>query len=218
MELFPVWANTAYRLGLTAVVLVPAAVVTGLMLYVRSGWNTRVGVPRLQPVQFDHRHHAADDGIDCLFCHREAERGPLATIPSTAVCMGCHAQVWNDSPLLEPVRKSFTERTPIAWARIYDLAGFVYFNHSVHVQRGVGCVRCHGRVDTMARLSRAQALQMQWCLDCHRNPRSTLSEAPEVGPVALATDRAFLGSVSLDGLPEDGRQITRLTTCSACHR
>src|SRR5262245_11939256 len=158
--LFPRWTNTAYRLALGALLGAGPAALVGFMVYVRTPWNTGEGEATQQPVPFDHRHHALDDRIDCIYCHSGAEVSDYAGVPTSDVCMGCHSQVWQESPLLEPVRRSYFSGTPIAWNRVHDLPDFVYFSHAVHVQRGVGCASCHGRVDEMARVYPVQSLQM----------------------------------------------------------
>jgi predicted CXXCH cytochrome family protein len=213
--LFAPWTNTAYRIVLVALVVVVAGVLVGLMIYVRTPYNTRQYLAIDQPVEFDHRHHVRDDGIDCLYCHSAAETSPSAGIPSTDLCMGCHNQIWNDSPLLEPVRRSYFSGQPIPWNRVHDLGDFAYFNHAVHVQRGIGCVNCHGRVDLMPRVYRVAPLHMGWCLDCHRNPREHLVRPPEVA------EHSSMWGATVEAMELDvpaTRQITRLTTCTACHR
>lgn len=214
--LFPEWTNTAYRLALVFIVLSLAGFIVGLMIYVRVPYNTAQYAMVDQPVEFDHRHHARDDGIDCIYCHSEAETSPTAGYPPTELCLGCHAQIWIESPLLEPVRRSYFSGDPIPWNRVHDLPDFVQFNHAVHVQGGVGCVRCHGRVDQMARVYAAANLQMRWCLDCHTEPRQSLAALPDV------TDHSSMWGATAESLapevPDDGREITRLTTCTACHR
>src|SRR5690606_30639113 len=153
--------------------------------------------------------------IECLYCHRDAETSANAGIPATDVCMGCHAQVWNESPLLEPVRRSYFANRPIPWNRVHNLADFAYFNHAVHVQRGIGCVQCHGRVDQMARIEKVESLQMRWCLECHRHP----DRYPGNAAVQAASYDVFWGTPPR---PADEvktvRAITSLTTCTACHR
>jgi hypothetical protein len=240
--LFPRWSNTAFRLSLVAIAGVALAGVAGAMVYVRTPWNTGVADAVDQPVQFDHRHHVIDDGIDCIYCHVGAESSDYAGVPATDVCMGCHAQIWNESPLLETVRRSYFSGQAVPWNRVHDLPDFVYFNHAVHVQRGIGCVACHGRVDRMARVYETRALSMGFCLDCHRN-------AAELPPAASAGAPAESGAADVrrekdtrdegpggdDGIPQpalfgsvptgEGSALSlgparhdALTTCSACHR
>lgn len=189
--LFPRWTNTAYWIGLGVVAAIAVTAIAAPMLYMRTSYGTSQHRPVVQPVQFDHRHHVRDDGIDCLYCHADAERAASAGIPSTELCMGCHGQIWQDSPQLQPVRDSWIRGTAIPWRRVYDVPDHVYFHHGVHTTAGVQCVRCHGLVETMARVERVTPLTMSWCLDCHRDPP---------GPV------------------DHGRRLTPLTTCSACHR
>src|ERR1043166_5233782 len=136
----------------------------------RSSWATQAGVAREQPVPFSHAHHVGDCGIDCRYCHTTVETSAFANIPPTKTCMNCHSQIWNTSPTLEPVRESFRTDRSIAWTRVHDLPDFVYFNHSIHVHKGVGCTTCHGQVDRMPLMWQEQSLQMEWCLECHRNP------------------------------------------------
>lgn len=213
--LFPRWANTAARVSLIGACALGAGSIAGLMIYVRTPYNTRQLEPVSQPVEFDHRHHVVDDQIDCLYCHNEAETSPYAGLPPTELCMGCHAQVWNESELLEPVRRSYFSGLPIPWRRVHRLADFVFFDHSVHVTYGIGCVRCHGRVDRMARVYQVAPLTMGWCLDCHRNP-----PRPESEPSVAPEHRTMWGATieQLDPAPLGEREVTHLTTCTACHR
>ncbi|MDX2093320.1 MAG: cytochrome c3 family protein [Kofleriaceae bacterium] len=189
--LFPRWTNAVYATALVALAVAAAAALTAPMIFVRTPYVTQQGRPVIQPVAFDHRHHVRDDGIDCLYCHPDAERSSSAGLPTTELCMGCHGQVWSESPLLAPVRISWETGASIPWRRVNAVPGFVYFHHGVHVRGGVACARCHGEVENMARVARHAPLTMEWCLDCHRDP----------------PDR-----------PDQGRRITPLTTCSACHR
>jgi hypothetical protein len=183
----------------------------------RSPYVTRADTVREQPVQFSHQHHAGGLGIDCRFCHTSVESAPSAGIPPTKTCMNCHSQIWLTSPYLEIVRASFRDDKPLHWTRVHDLPDFVYFNHSVHVAKGVGCVTCHGRVDRMPLMLQKATLQMGWCLDCHRNP------AKYVRPRDKITDMEYQASSEQQQL-EMGRrlvkeyQIQSLTSCSTCHR
>jgi hypothetical protein len=245
--LFPYWSNTALRLALGAAVLGVVAAPAGLMAYVRSPWNTEQFQAVDQPVEFDHRHHVSDDHIDCLYCHSGAETSRAAGVPATEVCMGCHAQIWDNSPLLENVRRSYFSGEPLPWNRVHDLGDFAYFDHAVHVQRGLGCVACHGRVDQMARVEKIAPLSMQWCLDCHRRYETALLEhgagstealsawlnedpmprpaaqgagasAHDESPPAYEPMHGQTFEVSArDELVRRG-SVSSLTTCSACHR
>ena len=223
--LFPAWSNTAYRLALGALVFALLSGVVGLMYYVTTPWNTREFDVVDQPVEFDHRHHVVDNRIDCLYCHNNAEVSDYAGVPTTEVCMGCHTQIYNESPLLETVRRSYFSNKAIPWNRVHDLPDFAYFNHAVHVQGGVGCVNCHGRVDQMARVYKVVALDMGWCLSCHRQAEQfTRVSGRERTPVDHAGDGVpydvFWGiHPDLTPGPSLGpRAHDALTTCTACHR
>jgi hypothetical protein len=193
--------------------LVPALVV--FAVWREQLWQ-RLGEPVAQPMPFSHKHHVGDDGIDCRYCHTTVETGRHAGLPSTQICLGCHSQLYADAPLLEPVHASARTGMPIAWQRVNSLPGFVYFDHAVHVAKGVGCVECHGRVDQMPITWRAQPLQMQWCLECHRNAAAHLRPRAQVFDLAAprpnaAQARQLAQQVHLES-------ARRLTDCSTCHR
>jgi hypothetical protein len=171
--------------------------------------------PIEQPIQFDHRHHTRDEGIDCRFCHSQVDKSPHAGVPSSQLCLNCHSQVWNQSPLLDPVRRSFIEGRPITWQKVNDVPDFVYFNHSIHVNKGVGCVTCHGRVDQMPAVEKAYPLTMSWCLNCHRSPEKHLRPLEEVTNMAWAPE----GDAELVGQELAVKnQVHTRTSCSTCHR
>jgi len=187
----------------------------------RSGWNTGQWIERQQPVQFSHKHHVADDGIDCRYCHTSVETSASAGMPSTSTCMNCHKQIWADSPYLEPVRASLKSGKPIEWVRVHDLPDFSYFNHSIHVKKGVGCSTCHGRVDQMPIAYQASSLQMEWCLECHRNPEKF------VRPKEKIFDMTWRAQNNTKDEIAQGRDLMKLyhvqganilTSCSTCHR
>jgi hypothetical protein len=210
--LFPTWSNTAFRLGVALVVLGIVTSLAGLFVFVRTPWRRKEFEPLDQPVTFDHRHHTQDDGIDCRYCHATVDKAATAGIPSTEVCMGCHNQVWNQSPILEPVRHSYFSRMPIRYNRVNDLPDFVYFDHSVHVKHGVGCASCHGRVDQMARVYQVASLSMEWCLDCHRAPETRLR------PLDQVTNMRYRGDDDHSVELAAQLRVRRLTHCSTCHR
>lgn len=214
-SLFPRWSDTLLRVGLVVALAVAALAVVLLMAWVRTPQITGQFDPIEQPVEFDHRHHVADDGIDCRYCHDLVERSPYAGVPPTERCMNCHSQIWNDSPLLEPVWESYFSDRPIPWVRVHRLPGFVYFDHSIHVKKGVGCESCHGRVDRMARVYQVASLQMGWCLDCHRNPQNQLRPLAEITTMGWVPPRPQeeLGLELMELY-----QVRRLTDCTACHR
>ena len=180
----------------------------------RSAYSTGQGVILRQPVPFSHDHHTAALGLDCRYCHTSVETEAFAGVPPTATCMNCHKSIWKDSDMLAPVRASFADGKPIGWTRVNDLPDFVYFNHSIHVTKGVGCATCHGRVDKMPLMFRAQTLQMEWCLECHRNPEDYVGPREEVFNMAWkADDQALLGAQLVDEY-----HINPRIDCSTCHR
>lgn len=211
-RLYPPWSNLVYRLALVGLLAGAASLVIVPMLYVRTAYNTSQFQPWIQPVEFDHRHHVRDDGIECLYCHSSAERSASAGVPPTAVCMGCHSQIWQQSPLLEVVRRSYFSGQPIAWQRVHQLPEFVYFDHSVHVVHGIPCERCHGDVGGMPRVTQVAPLTMNWCLDCHRDPQPGIAKERVANNAWDASMRMFFKRVPSD------RRVTLLTTCTTCHR
>lgn len=173
MRLFPAWGTTVFRVVLAAIAAGVVGVPTALLAWERTPYVSGQQDPPLQPVKFDHRHHVRDDGIACVYCHAEVTRSRYAGVPSTGTCMNCHAQVWTSSPELAPVRESWFTGKPIAWARVNSLPDHVFFDHSIHVAKGVACETCHGRVDLMPQVEQFAPLTMSWCLDCHRERHAT---------------------------------------------
>jgi hypothetical protein len=214
--LFTPRANAIFKAVLVLLVGGAAGTVGALMLYQRIPYGTGEQDQVAQPVQFDHRHHVVDDLIDCRFCHATVERAPSAGIPSTEACLSCHSQVWNKSPLLDLVRASWFSGQAIPWVRVHRLPGFVYFNHAIHVNKGVGCVECHGRVDQMAVIEQAAPLTMGWCLDCHRDPNPRLRPLEEITSMTWeppAGDREAFGRELAKRYDVKPR-----TSCYTCHR
>lgn len=210
--LFPPASNTLARVTLSVLALVVVGGPLSLGIWVRSPMARGEREWIEQPIEFDHRHHTADEGIDCRYCHREVERSRYAGVPPTELCLNCHSQVWNRSPLLEVVRVSWASGRPIEWTRVHDLPDFVYFEHSIHVAKGVGCVTCHGRVDQMPVVEQVRPLSMAWCLDCHRDPTPHLRPLEEITTMRLdipVADRAALAR-------ELG--VEPRTNCYTCHR
>ena len=203
--LFPASANAIYWLAIGALAIGALAVPTFFVLWARTPYATGQTDAPVQPVKFDHRHHVRDVGVDCLYCHGAAKTSPYAGVPATSVCMGCHNQIWTESPELAPVRKSFFEQKPLVWSRVNSLPDFVFFDHSIHVNKGVGCVTCHGRVDTMGQVYQAKSLTMGFCIDCHRAPEKHLR------PLDRVTDMEWEGVPPLT-------QVRHITDCSGCHR
>jgi len=216
-QIFHRSTNTVSRVSIYAAVFILAGLAWLLMALDRSPYTTRQGIVLTQPVPFSHEHHVAGLGLDCRYCHTSVETSRFAGIPPTATCMNCHKLIWADSEMLEPVRASLREDRPIAWTRVNDLPDFTYFDHSIHVAKGIGCASCHGRVDEMPLMRRAAPLQMEWCLECHRHPEKEVRPRAEVfNPKWQTTDRASLGPrlVREYGI----RNVQDLTNCSTCHR
>jgi hypothetical protein len=180
----------------------------------RSDYATGVNVFRDQAVPFSHQHHVAGLGIDCRYCHTSVETSSFAGIPPTRTCMNCHSQIWTQSPMLEPVRESLRTGKSLSWTRVHNLAEFVYFNHSIHVKKGVGCVTCHGRVDQMPLTTQVVSLHMEWCLDCHRSPERYVRPRDRVFDMTWEPDdQEQLGHRLVSEY-----RIERRTSCSTCHR
>ena len=181
----------------------------------RSDFVTAANTFVDQPVQFSHQHHVGGIGIDCRYCHNSVEVAATASIPPTKTCINCHSQIWSTSPYLEPVRASFRDDKPLQWTRVHDLPDFVYFNHSIHVKKGMGCETCHGRVDKMPLMRQQSSLQMEWCLDCHRNPAQYVRPRSEVFTMGYepAVAQEELGPQLVAEY-----NIKSLTNCSVCHR
>lgn len=236
-QLFPKWSNTVVRVVPIAAVLLCGAAVAAGMVLVRSPYKTREDMPREQPVPFSHQHHVGDAGIDCRYCHTSVEESRFAGMPPTRVCMNCHRFLWTDAEMLAPVRESWRAGVPIAWNRVHDLPDYAYFDHSVHVAKGVGCVECHGRVDEMPLTRQEHSLQMRWCLDCHRNPTPHLRPREVITSTAsledLAEEPVYLAAVRRlfpDRAPRsvtprqtrsrlaEVNDVRSLTDCYTCHR
>ena len=166
-QIFRRSTNTLVRSTLVGVVLFFFLLWGVVYAVFWSPYTTDTNVPRGQLVPFSHQHHYSGLGIDCRYCHTSVETSSFAGIPATEICMSCHSQVWTDAPMLAPVRQSLAFDSPLEWNRVNDLPDFVFFNHSIHVQKGIGCSTCHGRVDQMPLTWKAHSLYMRWCLDCH---------------------------------------------------
>ena len=207
--------NTISRLSIFGAVFVLAGTVWLLLTVNRSSYVSGVKIAREQPIPFSHKHHVTGMGIDCRYCHTTVETAAFAGIPPTETCMTCHSQVWPNAPLLAPARVSFRENMPIEWNRVHDLPDFTYFNHSIHLHKGIGCQTCHGEVDQMPLVWKENTLNMEWCLVCHRAPDAHLRPREEV--------------FNLDYKPAPNQEelaaeliaqytIQKLDNCSVCHR
>jgi hypothetical protein len=180
-QIFKPSANSVTAVILLSIGIGVPAVWLALVGLSRSPANTRVGVALNQPVPFSHQHHVTELGIDCRYCHTSVEKSPYAGLPSTETCMSCHSQIWSNSPLLEPVRRSYETGQPIQWNLVNNVPEFVYFNHSIHVARGISCNTCHGAVNYMNITWKGNDFRMAWCLQCHRAPERYIVQAPEDG-------------------------------------
>ena len=219
--IFPKWTNQLPFLIAAGLVLVGGAVTAGVTYYFTPKYS-RVGYESIQPVPFSHAEHAGQLGIDCRYCHSTVEKSWFSNIPSASTCMNCHNQVLKDDPRLALVRESAANGAPIPWVQIHRVPDYVYFNHSVHVRRGISCVECHGRVDQMDEVRHAQSLTMAFCLKCHRDP------AAFIRPESKVTDLGWQWSTNSDVAAEmqatNGVQfvhdwhVQSLANCSACHR
>jgi hypothetical protein len=182
-----------------------------------SPYSTEAGVVREQPVPFSHEHHVNGLGIDCRYCHTSVEKSSFAGIPPTKTCMTCHSQIWTNAQILEPVRESWRANKPLAWTRVHNLPDYVYFNHSIHIAKGVGCSTCHGQVDQMPLMYQAASLQMEWCLQCHRNPERYVRPKNEVFNMQYKapSNQLELGAQLVE---KYHIQKPQLTDCYVCHR
>lgn len=216
-QIFHPSTNTLSKVSIFGILFVLAGSLFLLAEINSSPYVTEATVAREQPVQFSHEHHVTGLGIDCRYCHTSVENSSFAGIPPTETCMTCHSQIWTNAEMLAPVRESYRTGKPIQWTRVHDLPSFVYFNHSIHVAKGVGCESCHGRVDRMPLMWKANTLQMAWCLDCHRHPEKNIRPREEVFTMGYtpAEDQALLGAKLLKDYKVN---VSQLTNCSICHR
>lgn len=215
MQIFHPSTNSISKVTIFGAVFILAGLFVVLGIYVRSPYITGESVIREQPVPFSHKHHVTDDGIDCRYCHTSVEVSSFAGLPSTEICMNCHSQLYTDSPILAPVRASYQTGEPIHWVRVHDLPDYVYFNHSIHVSKGVGCTTCHGQIDEMPLTWQSASLYMEWCLECHRNPEQYVRPREEVFNVNYEppADQIALGNLLVAEY-----HIQEKTSCSTCHR
>ena len=220
-QLFPRGSNAFARVSIVVALVVVGTGLTILLNTNRLHYTSDVQVAKKQPVPFSHKHHVTGVGIDCRYCHTSVEESSFANIPPVETCMTCHSQVWTESPLLEPIRESYRTGNPIEWVRIHDLPDFVYFNHSIHVHKGIGCQTCHGQVDQMPLMWKVNTLNMEWCLECHRAPEKYVRPREEVFNMAWypmderghAVSQAVLGAQLVQDY-----DINPSTDCSTCHR
>ena len=216
-QVFPRSANWASKASILAALLIVASILGVVLNVNRIDYVSMVDVAIDQPVHFSHKHHVTGMGIDCRYCHTTVEVSAFAGVPPTETCMTCHSQIWTEAPILEPVRASFRDNKPIEWNRVHDLPDFVYFNHSIHVSQGIGCQSCHGQVDQMPLMKKAHTLNMEWCLDCHRDPAQFIRPRDQVFNMnyEYPANQETLGK-SL--VADYDVQTSQLTNCSICHR
>jgi hypothetical protein len=217
-QAFGRWSNVGSKGSILGAVLFLALSVWIGVVYVGASYGTGAGIAPVQPIPFSHQHHAGILGIDCRYCHETVEYSSFAGMPSTKTCMNCHSQMWVGSRMLEPVRDSFATDRSIEWKRVYNTPGFVYFDHSIHVQKGIGCASCHGQVEQMPFLYQVPTLLMKWCLDCHRDPAKELRPREKVfdmnyrpGPNQAELGRELAAEYHI-------RSADELTSCTVCHR
>jgi hypothetical protein len=215
-QLFKSSANSFARTSIVLAVVILGALGGALFeLIADSRYATRQGDAREQPIPFSHTHHVGSMGIECRYCHTGVENSQHAEVPPTKTCMNCHSQIWINSSTLEPVRESYRTNQSIKWTKVHDLPDYVYFNHSIHVKKGVGCETCHGRVDKMPLMYQGPSLQMRWCLDCHRNPEKYVRPREFITKMGYEPEesQATLGPKLVKEY-----NIQKLETCWTCHR
>jgi hypothetical protein len=212
-QLFHPAMNTVARVSIFGALFLAAAGVGLLLILVRSPYATEVGVVREQPIPFSHEHHVGDIGLDCRYCHTSVEQTAFAGIPSTSICMNCHSQLFANSEILAPVRDSLQSGKSIQWTRVHDLPDFVYFNHSIHVHKGVACTTCHGPVNEMPLMWREHSLHMEWCLNCHRDPQKFVGSPSNVFSTGLPGTNRLDNSIS-----QPTKKVDSETSCYTCHR
>jgi hypothetical protein len=226
-QIFHPSTNTLSKVSIFGSFFFLAFLIWVCVVYTRSSYGTDEGIARVQPVPFSHEHHVTVLGIDCRYCHTTVERSSVAGIPPTKTCINCHSQIWVGSSMLAPVRDSYRTGTALRWRRIYNIPGFVYFDHSIHLAKGMGCASCHGRIDLMPFTYQVPSLLMEWCLDCHRHPERhvrprdqvfnlTWRPEQELDPAGQPYDQKTLGNKLVQ---EYGiRDPKSITSCSVCHR
>jgi Cytochrome c3 len=217
-QIFHRSANFIARASLLGVAALAGVALTAVLVVARSPYITNQRVTRSQPIQFSHKHHVGDDGIDCRYCHTSVESSAYAGIPPTKTCMNCHSVLFNNVGYLEPVRESYRTDESIKWTKVHRLADYVYFNHSIHINKGIGCSSCHGSVNQMPLMLQASALNMNFCLECHRNPQPNLRPKDQIFNMdwqAPANQEQVGRQLAAE---HKLRTTAELTSCSTCHR
>ncbi len=214
-QIFHPVTNTIAKITIFGAVFIVAGIFTVIYFVVRSPYITKADTVVEQPVPFSHKHHVGDDGIDCRYCHTSVETSSFAGIPPTQTCMNCHSQLYTTAPALQLVRDSFQSGKPLQWNRVHSLPDYVYFDHSIHVNKGVGCSTCHGQVDKMPLVWRTQTLYMEWCVNCHRHPEQYVRPKSEVFNMDWKppSNQVAIGTQLVKEY-----NIQSKTSCSTCHR
>jgi hypothetical protein len=217
-QLFRPASNTIAKVSIVVVILLLGTTLGIAYIADRGTWMTFVRVAPEQPIPFSHKHHVKDDGIDCRYCHTSVETSHYAGLPATEICMTCHSQIWSNASVTQPIRDSWASGKSIEWRRVHDLPDFVYFNHSIHVNKGIGCSTCHGHVDEMPLTYRVNNLYMDWCVNCHRQPAKYIRPRSEVFNIdyEYPSNQVELGrKLVAEYHVQDART---LTDCFTCHR
>lgn len=216
-QIFRPRANALMRMALCALVLTPLAAAGLSYAFMTSSAVTGQNMTPHQNPPFSHQHHVSELGIGCRMCHTQVEKAAFAGMPATHVCMTCHSQIWTNAPMLAPVRESLAENEPLHWQRVHNLPDYVYFDHSVHVNNGVGCSSCHGPVDTMPLMRQAAPLTMGWCLECHKAPENYLRPQAAIYDFEWSppADQKKRGQALI---AEHRIDVDHLIDCSVCHR
>ena len=230
-QIFHRSTNTISRVSIISALVLVGAFLGGALEMQRSPYFSWRGVAREQPVPFSHQHHVAGLGLDCRYCHTTVENSNFAGIPPTKTCMNCHAQIWTNAPMLEPVRESFRSGKSLVWTRVNAVPDFVYFDHSIHINKGVGCNECHGPVDRMPLMLAENTMQMEWCITCHRAPEKVLRpkeqvfnmryEKPSTDKPVTVNGQKFTDQVALGSYLKKQyhlRSEMDITSCNTCHR
>lgn len=218
-QLFNPKANYIFRAVIIGgILLLVIASAAALYFVQRSSYASQVGMVVNQKVPFSHEHHVKGLGIDCRFCHTSVEKSPFAGMPASETCMKCHRIIWNDSPMLEPVRESYRTGKPLVWERVYDVPDFVYFDHSIHVQKGIPCETCHGKVEDMPLMVKQTSLHMGWCLGCHKHPGNYERFTKPDGSVSISASIATEELKKLQPLEIERVRSKEIQNCSVCHR
>jgi hypothetical protein len=217
-QLFGPASNTIAKVSIALIVTLLGTTLAIAYVMARGHWMTFVRIAPEQPIPFSHKHHVKDDGIDCRYCHTSVETSHFAGLPPTETCMTCHSQIWSNATLTQPIRDSWATGRSIEWRRVHDLPDFVYFNHSIHVNKGIGCSTCHGHVDEMPLTYRVNNLYMDWCVNCHRQPEKYIRPKSQVFNIdyeypdnQLALGRKLVAEYHV-------QNSRALTDCFTCHR